>query len=89
MGKAYGKSQLFVHIYLPRAQLTNFTEALSKLIRKGFLETYEYVIQDYSKKERQTISYEYFRDNNWEYDHEKYIKKLQSSVNKFMMPAQI
>jgi hypothetical protein len=87
MGKAYGKNQLFVHIYLPRAQLTNFTEALSKLIRNGFLETYEYVIQDYNKKERQTISYEYFRNNNWEYNHEKYLENLQATLKKFVAPT--
>ena len=80
MGKVYGKNQLFVQVYLPRRELKNFTEALSKLIKAGFLETYEYVIQDLTKTERQTISYEFFKDNNWIYDHKKYMKKLCSII---------
>jgi DNA-binding Lrp family transcriptional regulator len=80
MGKAYLKNQLFVRIYLPRQQLRNFIEALSNLVRIGFLETYEYVIEDSTKIQRQTISYEFFRDNTWEYDNEKYLTKLQSMI---------
>jgi len=84
MGKVYGENQLFVRIYLPRQQLRNFIEALSKLVRKKFLETYEYVTEDLTKTERQTISYEFFKDSNWEYDHRKYLEKLQFTVKQFI-----
>lgn len=87
MGKVYGKNQLFVQVYLPRQELRNFIDALSKLIRAGFLDTYEYVIQDLAETERQTISYEFFEDNNWVYDHKKYLEKLQSTVKNFMRVA--
>lgn len=80
MGKVYGKNQLFVQVYLPRQQLRNFIGMLSKLIRAGFLDTYEYVIQDLARTKRQTISYEFFEDNNWVYHHKKYLEKLQSTV---------
>lgn len=80
MGKVYGKNQLFVQVYLPREQLRNFIDMLSKLIRAGFLDTYEYVIQDLARTKKQTISYEFFEDNNWVYDHKKYLEKLQSTV---------
>ena len=82
MGKEYGKNRLFAQIYLPREQLRNFIASLGKLVRAGFLETYEYVIQDPVKKERQTISYEFFRDGKWEYDDERYLEKLQSIVKR-------
>lgn len=82
MGKAYGKNQLFIQVYLPRQQLGNFIETLSKLVRIGFLDTYEYVIQDLAKTARQTISYEYFKDNNWEYDHKKYLENMQATLKK-------
>lgn len=85
MGKVYGKNQLFVRIYLPRQQLRNFIEALSRLVRIGFLETYEYVIEDLARTQRQTISYEFFKDNKWEYYHKKYLEKLQSTVEQFAM----
>lgn len=81
MGKVYNKNQLFVRIYLPRQQHRNFIEALSELIKIEFLETYEYVIEDLTRTQRQTISYEFFKDNNWEYDHKKYLQKLQHIAN--------
>ena len=87
MGKVYGRNQLFVQVYLPRRQLRNFIETLSKLVRAGFLETYEYVIQDLVKTERQSISYEFFKGNRWVYDHKKYLEKLQSTVKRSLQVA--
>jgi len=84
MGKVYHKNQLFIRTYLPRNELRNFVDALSKLVRGGFLETYQYVIEDLTKTQRQTISYEFFKDNSWEYDNEKYLAKLHSTVKQFI-----
>jgi len=80
IGKVFKMNQLFVRIYLPREQLRNFTDALSKLVRTGFLETYQCVIEDTAQTQRQTISYEYFKDRRWQYDSEKYSAKLQSII---------
>jgi len=80
IGKAYGQNQLFVQVYLPTQQLRNFLGALSKLVRGGFLDTYGYVIQDSAKTERETIPYQFFRDDNWVYEHERYLEKLRSTV---------
>jgi DNA-binding Lrp family transcriptional regulator len=80
MGKEYGKNRLFVQVYLPREQLKNFLKAVSRLVRIRFLETYEYVIQDITRTQRQTISYEFFKDNSWEYDDRKYVEKLWFTV---------
>jgi len=87
MGKAYGKNQLFVQVYLPRQELRRFIEVLSTLVRSGFMETYEYVIQDMTKTERQTISYEYFKEDKWEYDHKKHVEKLRSAAEQFSRTA--
>ncbi|MGB8780980.1 MAG: winged helix-turn-helix transcriptional regulator [Candidatus Bathyarchaeia archaeon] len=81
MGKVYDKNHLFVRIYMPRQELTHFITTLSKLVRNGFIETYEYVTEDATKTERQTISYEYFKNNKWEYDSEKYLERLQFTIN--------
>jgi DNA-binding Lrp family transcriptional regulator len=81
MGKVYNMNQLFVRIYLPREQLGNFIETLAKLVRTEFLETYQCLIEDSTQTERQTISYEYFKDNRWKYDSERYLGKLQSVVS--------
>jgi DNA-binding Lrp family transcriptional regulator len=83
MGKEYGKNRLFAQIYLPKEQLGNFQKAISKLVRTGLLESYEYVIQDTTRTQRQTISYEFFEDNKWEYDEKKYEEKLRSTVMQF------
>lgn len=82
LGKVYGKNHLFARIYLPRKEIHNFLEILSKFIRTGFLETYDYVIEDPTKTYRQTISYEFFKNNHWEYNHRGYLQKLKSSVRK-------
>ncbi len=76
IGKIFGKNALFVHIYLPREEFRGFTDSLSKLVRKGLLKSYDYVIEDRSRKQLQTISYEFFKDKSWIYDHEEHMKKL-------------
>lgn len=80
LGKAFGKDTLFALAYIPRSEFRNFVDALSKLIRKGLLRSYSYIIEDSSKKQRQTISYEFFKDGSWTYNHEEHVKKLQELV---------
>lgn len=76
LGKVLGKNELIAHLYLPRTEFRKFVDILSKLIRAGLLTRYRYVIQDPTKTSRQTISYEYFENKKWTYDHKKHIKKL-------------
>ena len=83
MGKEYGKNRLFAQIYLPKEQLRNFLKTISKLVREGFLETYEYLIQDMNRTERQTISYEFFENKHWKYDNKKHMEKLRSTIKQF------
>jgi DNA-binding Lrp family transcriptional regulator len=76
IGKILGRNGLFTHIYLPRKEFRGFTGALSKLIRNGLMRNYDYVIEDPSRKQVQTISYEFFKDRSWIYDHKKHMKRL-------------
>lgn len=76
LGKAFGKDTLFAHAYFPRSEFRNFVDALSRMISKGLLKSYRYVIEDPQKRQRQTISYEFFKDKSWIYDHEEHIKNL-------------
>jgi len=80
-------NQLFVRVYLPREQLRHFIASLAKLVRTGFLDTYQYVIEDATQTQRQTISYEYFKDKSWQYDSEKYIGELQSVISGFAVQS--
>ena len=84
VGNVYGMNQLLAQVYLPRPQLRNLVEALSKLVRIGLLDTYEYVIQDLAKTQRDTIPYQLFKEGKWIYDHEAHLEKLQSAVNRFL-----
>ncbi len=76
IGKIFGKDALHIHIYLPRKEFRGFTDALSKLIRNGLMKSYDYAIEDPSRKQVQTISYEFFKDKSWIYDHKKHVKRL-------------
>lgn len=77
LGKTIGKDALFGLAYIPRSEFRNFVDALSKLISKGLLRSFSYIIEDSSKKQSQTISYEFFKDRSWTYNHGEYVKKLQ------------
>jgi hypothetical protein len=62
---------------LPRTEFRRLVEALSTLVRSKSLSNYSYVIQDVGKASRQTISYEYFKNKKWTYDHEKHIRNMK------------
>jgi DNA-binding Lrp family transcriptional regulator len=83
LGKVLGKNAITVQICLPRTEFRTFVENLSKLIRSGFLQSYDYLIQDLSpgKWSRETVPYEFFKDGSWMYDHNKHVKDLQDLVN--------
>jgi len=83
IGKIFGKHALFVHIYLPREEFRGFTDSLSELIRNGQLKNCDYVIEDPSRRELQTISYEFFRDKSWIYDHKEHMKRLHELATTF------
>jgi DNA-binding Lrp family transcriptional regulator len=80
IGKILGENTLFGYLYLPKSEFRRFLNALSKLVKTGFLESYRYVIQDLEASSRQTISYEYFKDGKWAYNHKKHLENLQNLV---------
>jgi len=80
LGKILGENALFGYLYLPRSEFRTFLNTLSKLVRDGFLESYRYVIQDMESSSRQTISYEYFKNKSWIYDHKRHIENLRKLV---------
>lgn len=80
LGKILKKNSLLGYLYLPKNEFRRFINVLSKLIRHGLLHSYQYVIKDIQTVSRQTISYEYFKDGKWIYNHKKHINNLQSLV---------
>lgn len=76
IGKIFGENALFVEIYLPRKEFRGFTDALSELIRKGLMKSYDYAIGDPVRRELQTIPYEFFKGRLWVYDHKEHMRRL-------------
>ena len=82
LGKILEEHALIANLYMPKAEFRKFIDILSRLVKAGFLQSYLYVIQDLNKTLRQTISYDYFKDRSWIYEHEKHIKSLQDLVKR-------
>ena len=80
LGKILDENGLIVDIYLPKLEFRRFVDALSKLARKGLLQSYNYVTLDPAKSRRQTISYEYFKNGSWVYEHNRHLQNLKSLV---------
>jgi hypothetical protein len=83
IGKVYSQNQLFARLYLPNAEMNGLTSALSQLIKDGLVKTYERFVEDAATIQRQTISYEYFSGNAWNYDPEKYAQQIVETAEKF------
>jgi len=80
LGKIVNENALTAHIYLPRKEFRKFIQSLSELIKRRLLQTYEYVIEDFDVKSAQTISYEYFKDGSWVYNHKTHLENLENLV---------
>jgi DNA-binding Lrp family transcriptional regulator len=82
LGKILEENALIANLYMPKAEFRKFIDILSKLVRSGFLQSYYYVIQDLNRTLRQTISYEYFKNRGWTYEHEKHVESLHELVKR-------
>jgi DNA-binding Lrp family transcriptional regulator len=80
LGKILGENSLYAYIYIPRTEFRKLIETLSEIIKKDLLQSYRYAIQDPQKASRQTISYEYFKNGKWIYNHKKHVTDLQNLV---------
>jgi DNA-binding Lrp family transcriptional regulator len=78
LGKVYGQNALVVQLYLPRLEFRELVDRLSELCRRGLLDKYWYVIQDWRKIERETVPYKLFIDGKWVYDKDKYLRQLDA-----------
>jgi len=78
LGKILNQNTLVSQFYLPRHELRNFIDTLSKLVRMNFLKSYEYVFQDLrpGKWSRETIPHQLFKNGQWNYEHSEHIKTL-------------
>jgi DNA-binding Lrp family transcriptional regulator len=80
LGKILGENALYAYLYLPKSEFRKFLTALARLVRSGFIESYQYAIQDTQASWRQTIPYEYFENGTWIYDHGSHQEKLEQLI---------
>jgi len=82
--KVIGRNSLLVHFYIPKTEFSNFMASLNRLTMEEIIQDFFYVSIDISPFKRQTVSYEYFREGKWVYNHAEKIKKLTK-----MMPLKL
>jgi DNA-binding Lrp family transcriptional regulator len=80
LGKILNENALVSQVYLPRHEFRNFIDALSKLARHNFLESYDYVVQDLrpGKWSRETVPFELFKNRSWLYEHSQHLAALHA-----------
>jgi DNA-binding Lrp family transcriptional regulator len=76
MGKIIGEHSLMVEVFLPTDEFRNFIDVLSKMARMKLVRSYGYVIQDLTKRRRQTIFPKFFKGKSWDYDHRNHMETL-------------
>ncbi len=76
-GKVIGHHSLVVHTYTPKTEFPKFIDIMNRLAEKKLIRSFLYVTLDIASFRRQTISYEFFKENRWIYDHEKRLGKLK------------
>jgi len=74
--KVIGKNSLLVHFYIPKTEFSNFLTSLNRLTIEEIIQDFTYVFIDIPSFKRQTVSYEYFHEGRWVYNHAEEIKKL-------------
>jgi len=81
-GKTIGQHSLIVHTYTPKTEFSKFIDSMNRLTEKKLAKSFLYVILDVASFKRQTISYEFFKENKWTYDYEKRFEKLEDITDK-------
>jgi len=75
--KIIRKNAILVNIYIVKTEFPNFIKVLNRLFVEGLITDFFYVTLDQSAYRRQTISYEYFKNGRWLYDHLEGVERLQ------------
>jgi len=80
--KAIGRNSIVVHTYTPKTEFSKFIDSMNRLTEKKLTKSFLYVTLDGASSQRQTISYEFFRENQWAYPHEEKLGMLRKVTSK-------
>jgi DNA-binding Lrp family transcriptional regulator len=76
-----GENTLIAHLIMPSCEFSKFLSCLLELKKRGLLQSYDYLIEDQTKIFGRTIAYEYFKNGEWIYNHQKHIKSLKKIIS--------
>jgi len=82
IGRVCGENSLIAHLGLPPGEFRMFIQSLSHLIKKGFLRSYDYLLEDYTTALGRTIPYRYFQNGEWKYNHKGHVRELMKISRK-------
>lgn len=75
--KVLGQNSLIAHTYTPKLEFPKLIDSLSRLTRENIITNFFYVTLDISSYKRQTVSYEFFKENAWIYNQKESLEKLR------------
>lgn len=81
-GKVIGQHSLVVHAYIPKTEFSKLIDSMNRLTEKKLTTGFLYVTFDAASFRRQTISYEFFKENKWTYDYKKKLARLEDVTRK-------
>jgi len=77
--KVLGQNSLIAHIYTPKLEFPRLIDSLSRLTRENVVTNFFYVTLDISSFKRQTVAYEFFKENTWIYNQRESLQKLKKN----------
>jgi len=81
-GKIISQHSLVVHTYTPKTEFSKLIDSMNRLTEKKLITGFLYVTFDVASFKRQTISYEFFKEDKWTYDYEKKLERLKEVTGK-------
>jgi len=75
--KVIGQNSIAVHTYTPKTEFSKLIDSMNRLTEKRLTRSFLYVTLDVASFKRQTISYEFFKENKWTYPHEEKLEILR------------
>jgi len=76
-GRVIEKNSLVLGVHIPKREFPNLIKTFNSLHTSGIVENFLYVMYDIMSHERQTVSYEFFKDGDWGYDHKTKLEDLR------------
>ncbi len=78
--KAIAQLTLIVHVYIPKTEFSKLVNSMNRLTEQKLVKSFLYVTLDVASYERQTMSYEFFKENKWIYEYPKKLERLREIV---------